>query len=273
MPYELRSSRGGILKRRRTTESDAARRHGGDKRETASHPGMPLFLRGSTRSVSTNFGVILDHDEENESRVEENLAPEVSRDSTGDVAAMSGPSSEMASLPVESISEIAPVSGDGQDFHSVAYGLTLRGRTDATFSSNFRTVDVRTTEGTGCDGCSGSDCVHVAGTLESTFRVKTQITLPSVSDFPDLTACQRQRVRDAITNVLAPHEQRHVTAFRTYNGTTRTPFDLTLCRTDFNARIQAMHDSAESTRQASAQAASDALDPFEFEVDLDCDDR
>jgi len=34
-----------------------------------------------------------------------------------------------------------------------------------------------------------------------------------------------------------------------------------------------MHEAAETTRQASAQAASDALDPFEFEVDLNCQDQ
>jgi hypothetical protein len=273
MSYELPSSRRKTWKRSRTAETDAARRHGVDKRETGSRPGMPLFLSGSSRSVATSFGAILDRDEENESEVEANRLREAANATTNDAAATSEPHSEMALLPAESVGEIAPVSGEGNESHSVAYGLALRGRTDATFSSSFRTLNVRTTPGTGCDGCSGSDCVHVTGTLESTFRVATQVTLPSVSDFPDLTACQRQRVRDAITNVLAPHEQQHVTAFRAYNGVTRTPFDLTLCRTDFDARIQSMHDAAESTRQASAQAASDALDPFEFEVDLDCEDR
>jgi hypothetical protein len=102
--------------------------------------------------------------------------------------------------------------------------------------------------------------------------VRTTVTLPSVSDFPNLTQCQRARVQDAITNVLAPHEQEHVTAFHTYDGTVTTPFDLTLCRADFDARIQALHDGIESGRRASAQAANDALDPFEFEVDLNCED-
>jgi len=273
MSYELPSSGRKIWKRSRTAETDAARRHGVDKRETGSHPGMPLFLSGSTRSVATSFGAILERDKENESEVEANRLREAASATTNDPAATSEPHSEMALLPAESVGEIAPVSGEGNESHSVAYGLTLRGRTDASFSSSFRTLNVRTTPGSGCDGCSGSDCVHATGTLESTFRVATQVTLPSVSDFPDLTACQRQRVRDAITNVLAPHEQQHVSAFRAYNGVTRTPFDLMLCRADFDARIQSMHDAAETTRQASAQAASDALDPFEFEVDLDCEDR
>jgi hypothetical protein len=224
------------------------------------------------RSVSSNFGMILDRREEDGREVEANPVREGAGGSTGEATVRSERKVDGGSLEGQSTGEVAPVSGEGPESHSVAYGLTLRGRTDATFSSSFRTLNVRTTPGKGCDGCSGADCVHVTGTLESTFRVATQVTLPSVADFPDLTACQRQRVRDAITNVLAPHEQQHVTAFRTYNGVTRTPFDITLCRTNFDARIQGMHDTAESTRQASAQAASDALDPFEFEVDLDCED-
>ncbi len=60
-------------------------------------------------------------------------------------------------------------------------------------------------------------------------------------------------------------------AFRTCNGAVRTPIDLTICRTYLDASIQALHDSVEGPRPAAAQAASDALDPFEFEVDLDCE--
>lgn len=54
--------------------------------------------------------------------------------------------------------------------------------------------------------------------------------------------------------------------------TQKTRLDLTICRTDLDASIQALHDSIEGPRQSAAQAASDALDPFEFEVDLDCED-
>lgn len=167
---------------------------------------------------------------------------------------------------------VPDVSGEGFDVQVSAYSVTLRGRTDADFSSSFRTRNVRTGAGSGCENCAGADCVHVTGILESTFRVRTTVTLPSVDDFPGLTACQRQRVQDGITNVLAPHEQEHVVAFNTYAGTVRTPFDLTLCRSDFDARIQELHDSVEAGRRTAAQAASDALDPFSFDVDLDCTD-
>jgi hypothetical protein len=167
---------------------------------------------------------------------------------------------------------VSDASGVGEEAHTTAYSLTLQGRTDADYRSSFRTQNVRTTPGTGCEGCDAGDCVHLRGTLVSTYTVSTTVTLPSVNDFPDLTPCQRRRVRDAITNVLAPHEQRHVRAFRTYNGTTRQQFDMTICRGDFDAAIQSMHDSEQSARQAAAQARSDALDPFQFDVDLDCEE-
>jgi hypothetical protein len=91
-----------------------------------------------------------------------------------------------------------------------------------------------------------------------------------VADFPNLTPCQQQRVQNAIDTVLAPHEQEHVAAFQRYNGTISTPFNLTICRSRFNAEIQAMHNAIESSQRSSAQGASDALDPFSFDVDINC---
>jgi hypothetical protein len=170
------------------------------------------------------------------------------------------------------VAPVSDVSGVGEEIHSSAYAVTLRGRTDADFRSSFSTEGVRTSPGTGCTGCEAGDCVHVRGTLVSTYTVTTTVTLPSVNDFPDLTPCQRQRVQDGITNVLAPHEQQHVGAFRTYNGTTRQGFDRTICRADFDAAMQSMHDAEQSARQGAAQARSDALDPFQFDVDLNCEE-
>jgi hypothetical protein len=59
---------------------------------------------------------------------------------------------------------------------------------------------------------------------------------------------------------------------RQYNGTTQRQFDLTLCRSDFDNTIRAMFEAEEKARRTAAQAASDALDPFHFDVDLDCVD-
>jgi hypothetical protein len=179
---------------------------------------------------------------------------------------------ETAASVDDDIVPLPEISGEGQPSTATAYAnVTLRGQTDANFSSSFRTSGVRTTRATDCAGCDGADCVRMRGTLVSTFRVTTTVTLPSADNFPDLTPCQRQRVRQAITNQLAPHEQQHVSAFRQYNGTTRTPFDLTLCRTEANAAIQALHDAADMARQDAARTASAALDPFFVDVDLNCE--
>lgn len=175
-------------------------------------------------------------------------------------------------VPNRSPAPVSEISGEGEEIHAVAHSVTLEGRTDADYRSSFRTERVVTTPGTGCDSCTGGDCVHVRGTLVSTYTVATTVTLPSVNDFPDLTPCQRRRVQAAINNVLAPHEQQHVGAFRTYNGTTRQRFDMTVCRDALDAAMQSLHDAEQSTRQAAAQARSDALDPFTFNVDIDCEE-
>ena len=150
-------------------------------------------------------------------------------------------------------------------------GVRLRGLTRARFSNSFRTLDITAEPGEGCRGCRGRGCVHVTGTLESTFNVATTVTQPRVPR--GLSECQRVRVQEAIDDTLAPHEQEHVDAFNTYSGTVETPIDMNVCRGAVNARIAAMHRSLEAARRAAARAASEALDPFSFDVDLDCDEE
>ena len=162
----------------------------------------------------------------------------------------------------------------GEPYDRVAYAnsMRLQGRTNARFSNSFTTQNVITTAATDCDGCAANQCIHATGTLQSTFQVSTTVTLPQVADFPTLTPCQQTRVQNAIDTVLAPHEQQHVAAFQTYIGIVFTPFDLTLCHGNFNTAIRALHTSLEASRQSVAQATSDALDPFQFDVDLNCAD-
>ena len=180
---------------------------------------------------------------------------------------------EQGTAPAVVQEPMPTLEGEGEPEHVVAYNLRLQGRTDATFDGgSFHTQNVTVRPATDCTGCSGRPCIHVTGTLVATYSVSTTVTLPRVSDFPGLTPCQQRRVQDAIDNVLAPHEQEHVRAFETYNGTTRRAFDLTLCRSEFDSAIQRMFEAEESARRQAAQAASDALDPFHFDVDLDCEE-
>lgn len=152
--------------------------------------------------------------------------------------------------------------------------VRLHGLTEATFDGGRYSITGETrARAEGCDNCT-EGCLRVRGTLVATYRVTTTVTLPSVNDYSDLTPCQRERVAAAIRDVLAPHEQDHVRAFETYNGTTRTRFDLTGCNAEeINAQLQEIHNRQASARAATARALSDALDPFHFEVDLDCEDE
>lgn len=155
----------------------------------------------------------------------------------------------------------------------VAYGrtLSLEGKTNAKFSST-STLKSKGKAAGGCEDCKPPACVHVTGTLVLDFTVATSVTLPKASDFPGLTACERQKVRDAIKNVIAPHEQEHVTAFHTYDGRVSEPFDATLCQKDLKPTVESRLQTTQTQRQAKAQALSDALDPFNFEVDLTCEE-
>ena len=98
--------------------------------------------------------------------------------------------------------------------------------------------------------------------------MRTKVTLPSVADYPDLSTSQKKRLQTTINTILAPHEQKHVAAFRKYNGTTSRPFDLTICKGELDSAIQSMFDGEEAARRQAVQNESDALDPFFFEFEL-----
>jgi hypothetical protein len=174
--------------------------------------------------------------------------------------------------PVEPVPDVA---AEGAPHETVVYAgertIRIHGRTRARFNGgSFRTVNVVTEPGVGCEGCRARNCVHVTGSVVIDYHVTTSVTLPPIPR--GLTPCQRERVQEAIDNVIAPHEAEHVAAFEQYNGTTEQPFDLTLCRNRFPAAIRSMVRQEETPRRAEAQAASDALDPFETEVDLNCEE-
>jgi len=178
-------------------------------------------------------------------------------------------------LDKESAGPVPAARGSGMPQHEEVHAnsVSLQGRTDANYNGgSYHTENEQVRPAEGCDEC-GNDCIQVTGTLVATYSVTTTVTLPSVDDFSDLSPCQRRRVQDAINNVLAPHEQQHVQAFHQYDGSTRRSFNLTLCRTEFDSRIREMFEAEEIQRRAAAQAASDALDPFQFDVNLDCEEE
>lgn len=155
--------------------------------------------------------------------------------------------------------------------------VDLEARTDAVMSGSFRVSRERRRRGTGCDDtCDAANCIDYSAILTATYVARTAVTLPRVEDYADLRPCQRTRVRNAIRNQLAPHEQEHVQAFRQYAGTTRRPFQLTACADAVDGardtQAQEMFDAEELGRRDAANARSAALDPFMITVDLDCTD-
>lgn len=161
----------------------------------------------------------------------------------------------------------------GKAVKRTVYGnsVSFEGQTDATFNGGVgSTRNLRRTPAEGCAGCEASDCFHYTGQLHIQYSVATSVSLPDVPE--GLSPCQHERVRDAIDNVLAPHEQDHVTAFSQYNGSVVLPIDYTGCSAGIQEHVQQLHEANASARQAAAQQASDALDPFHISVDMDCED-
>jgi hypothetical protein len=168
----------------------------------------------------------------------------------------------------------AEISGRGQAHQAVGHGpanVSLKGKTTASFDGgSFHTEGVTTEAGESCKACKAKNCIHVTGNVVTAYRVSTRVSLPSVAQFRNLTPCQREAVRQAIEDQLAPHEQDHVAAFGQYTGSSTQAFDLTTCRTALPAKIDAMVRSEEQQRRDEAKAASAALDPFQIDVDLNC---
>lgn len=150
--------------------------------------------------------------------------------------------------------------------------VTVHGKTDAKFDEGVGTTkNLKGVPAKDCAGCGGSDCYTITGSLVITYGVSTSVTLP---DMPSgLTQCQQDRVRAVIDGKIAPHEQEHVTAFATYNGTVTLPITYTGCKDGLAAHVQAMHDADAVARKAAAVAKSKALDPFNVPIDLDCEDK
>ncbi|HFA48328.1 MAG TPA: hypothetical protein ENJ95_04835 [Bacteroidetes bacterium] len=170
-------------------------------------------------------------------------------------------------------------SGKGRPSTAVNFGhlgpVKLKGKTKADYSNNgWKATEEKLKKGTGCEGCKPKKCTEYTGVLVSTFKVSTRVSLPRMSDYQAYSACQKKRIKAAIDDVLAPHEQQHVQAFKTYDGTVKTPFSMTACRKKLKniavAKFTDMHEKTEAPRRAAAQAASDALDPFVVNVDLKC---
>ncbi|MBT8184471.1 MAG: hypothetical protein KJN76_06505, partial [Eudoraea sp.] len=153
-----------------------------------------------------------------------------------------------------------------------ANSVSFEGETNATFDGGVgSTRNLTRAPAQDCVGCTENDCFRYNGQLKIDYSVSTTVTLPDIPE--GLTECQHQRVRNAIDNVLAPHEQDHVNAFNQYNGSVTLPINYTGCSAGIQEYVQGLHDANAAARRTSVQAASDALDPFHVSVDMDCEDE
>ncbi len=180
--------------------------------------------------------------------------------------------------PIEPVQEIAgDAPADGPDEIDHGRVIRLEGLTTASFSQSSNTF---VSEGTnlaraeGCDGCGDRDpCVRVTTTIVSTFSVPISVRLPNL-DAMDLTECERQQCQNWIDTVLEPHEQQHVAAFQAYNGTTRHPLSFTCCnsqaQSELDSRARTIMETERDRRKAAVIAASNALDPFNMDFEVNC---
>lgn len=176
--------------------------------------------------------------------------------------------------PIPNIStKVTPVNymvlGNGS-----SVSISLQGTTEANFDGgNWSVTNFSETPTTDCDVCSDDECLNVSGTMSFVFNANPVVTLPSRSEYDHLSSCQIQRVEQWIRNILAPHEQDHVNAFNTYDGTVQEEFQFKKCRSELRAALQSIFNRIEEPRRQNAQDLSDALDPFHSNIDLDCEDE
>lgn len=171
---------------------------------------------------------------------------------------------------------LGPVRGRGTlTTNKTNYGGTTTANVSAQTVANydhgtFSTGNTTSVRATGCSNCGATPCATMRGIMVSVFHANPVITPPSMPS--GLTHCQQMRVQNFITNVLMPHERQHVAAFNTYNGTVNTPFSITACHNEqaLNEALTTLHNNIDNSRIASANAISDALDPFNTTIDIDC---
>lgn len=170
------------------------------------------------------------------------------------------------------VNKISRKNEDNGSNESCAEGsVDLEAYTSAGYNKGSgEVVDEKTERAKGCKGCK-DNCVKITGNLNVPFDVDTKIQLPAVSK--SLTECQQDKVRRAIQGPLLAHENEHVAAFETFNGTASLPVNYKGCENKYQAHLHSLADKEFKRRKSAAQKKSDALDPFMINVDLCCKDK
>ena len=153
--------------------------------------------------------------------------------------------------------------------HGQCEGVQVDGLTEFTpLPSSFSTKG-KTKPSDVCDACTPPECISSKGTITSTFKSTITITLPDVPS--GFSKCETKAVKKFIRTTLKPHEEQHKAAFKKYNGTVKTPYEYTGCKSGLTDYIQSIHNDLDTQRSTDAIAASDALDPFVRPIPCNCD--
>lgn len=181
-------------------------------------------------------------------------------------------------VPITPLQDVE-VSKTGEEPPDTDFGrvVTLRGETTAHWDQSThagQTSNLQFARATGCTDCAEDDpCISVAATVTAAYHVPVSVSLPNL-DSMGLNACEREQAQHWIDTVLSPHEQQHVAKFSTYNGTTTHTVRFTSCNSaaqeTLRDRVESIVDTEHASRQSSAQSQSDALDPFNFDFELNC---
>jgi hypothetical protein len=79
-------------------------------------------------------------------------------------------------------------------------------------------------------------------------------------------------VANAIKFKLSPHEQKHVAAFKTFNGSPLLPIKYKGCAGGYDSYLEGLAETEFERRKGIADAKSAKLDPYTENVDLCCKD-
>jgi hypothetical protein len=167
--------------------------------------------------------------------------------------------------------------GDGGEVRYVSVaGLTTANFAASTGSSSFKTTSkTKRPKDPPKEGETPEpDVWDVKGKLTMTYTLpKATIAYTYTPDRAEMTACERTAVDAYVKSTLAPHEDQHVAAFATFNGTETIDkaFDgLTGTEAEINTELTSLVSTAAAeaiaARQQMAQDASDILDPFNVEI-------
>ncbi|MBS1614765.1 MAG: DUF4157 domain-containing protein [Bacteroidetes bacterium] len=172
------------------------------------------------------------------------------------------------------------LSGSGMPLPSVvAYancaGARVSGLTTANYDHGTYSVSgAALKRAKDCKGCAEVECVTVSGVIVHQFSASPTVDLPTVPP-GNWSECEKKAIQTFIDTTLSQHEQKHVAAFKTYNGSVKTPFTYTGCKDGLDAYVAGIHNKINSDREAATTAKSDVYDANganQFNIACDCPD-